>query len=166
MLRALLPAALSTFASFASAEGAEPPLLESVKPEQVTPCVGIPGSTESCVRILACVGSEGLWFDGRAMGWDAGTVEGKLSDGHNCTGEWRSGFAFGTGRSVVSCTDGSRGHVLYYIEHNETGTVEGSGLDTKGRKLRVWTGLNVLEFLKGKDGVPRLNCGTTAIPIS
>ncbi len=100
------------------------------------------------------------------MGWNAGMVTGRLSDGSTCTGEWRSGFAFGTGRSALSCTDGSRAQVIYCIQHNETGTVEGRGMDTKGRALQVWTGLNVLEFLNDDNGRPRLPCTDDAIPIS
>ncbi|HAV08832.1 MAG TPA: hypothetical protein DCX13_08150 [Rhodobacteraceae bacterium] len=165
MIRALLPAALSLAATYAHSQGTDLRLLES-PPSPPAPCTAKPGDPANCTRILACIGKDGLWFDGRAYGWNAGTLNGQISDGSTCTEEWRSGMAFGTGRWAVSCSDGSSGQVIYYIEHNETGTVEGRGLDTKGRALHVWTGLNVLEFLKDATGIPRLKCGPTDIPIS
>lgn len=165
MFRLLLPVVVCLIAAPVLSDTIILPEIGITPQAAPEPCPNVPGSQASCSRILACVGNDGLWFDGRAVGWDAGIVTGRMSDGSTCEGEWRSGFAFGTGRSVVSCSDGSRGQVIYYIQHNETGTVEGRGVDTMGRGLKVWTGLNVVDFLKDASGRPRLPCTDDAIPI-
>ena len=144
--------------------GAKPETLE------LGPCEGNPYSPSNCVRVLACLGSEGLWFDGQAHGWDTGDVVGQLSTGQPCAGSWSSNGLFGTGFSSMECAGGLSARVLYHTLHNETGTVEGSGVDSQNRKVRVWTGLSVLEFLEKETGKPNaLPCedgsGGGTIPI-
>jgi len=46
------------------------------------------GDTNSCAQVLACIGTNGLWFRGQALGWNEGTLIGEMSDGTACTGEW------------------------------------------------------------------------------
>ena len=129
-------------------------------------CENRVGSTENCVRILACVGNEGLWFDGQAWGWDTGTIIGYLSTGEACQGTWTSCAWFGGGESSISCTDGTKGRVYYLSQDGRTGTVIGNGVDNHGRHLKVWTGTHVLEFLSKGGRGPELPCTETAIPIS
>ncbi|MGR3502009.1 hypothetical protein [Pseudaestuariivita sp.] len=135
------------------------------------PCENAPYSQANCVRVLACIGHEGVHFDGQARGWDTGEVLGQLSTGAPCAGTWTSGGLFGTGHSILTCEGGMRAQVLYHTLHNETGTVEGSGIDSLGRRIQVWTGLNVLEFLEKETGkLATLPCGTgrnqVDVPIS
>lgn len=130
-------------------------------------CQNIPFSSENCVRVLACVGDQGVTFDGKARGWDAGTVSGLMSDGTICTGTWDSNGPFGTGIATMSCNDGKGLDVVYYNQDNITGTVIGRGVDTSGRTVQVWTGENVLQFLTplGAFGAA-LPCIQGEIPIS
>ena len=129
-------------------------------------CSAMPYDQANCVRILACLGDDGVWFDGQARGWDQGTLTGLTSDGAACAGTWDSGQPSEPGRSNFECSDGTVGSVTYTTRDGETGTVIGSGSDNKGRSLRVWTGLFVLDFLRGENQRPELPCGAEAIPIS
>ncbi len=130
-------------------------------------CDSIPGNPQNCVRVLACIGTEGLWFDGQAIGWDSGTVRGATSDRSPCTGTWNADGPMGMGVAELRCDNGLSANVLYYNQDNETGTVIGAGQDNRGRGITVWTGTNVLDFLT-PDGRPaaRLPCGGGAVPVS
>lgn len=134
---------------------------------QAADCTNIPDSQDNCVRVLACIGDEGLWFDGQSRGWNQGTVAGAISDGHTCTGTWNSDGPFGAGVGQMTCSDGAEVGVLYTTQDGRTGTVIGQGSDTLGRNIRVWSGLNVLEFLTANGAVgAELPCGTEPIQIS
>ncbi|WP_439121982.1 hypothetical protein [Marivita sp.] len=130
-------------------------------------CENIPYDKANCVRALACMGSEGVYFDGQAHGWDTGIVIGFLNDGTSCTGEWKAGGADTPGRANLVCENGVEANVLYHTLNNETGTVIGSGVDTNGRDITAWSGEKVLQFLTGPDDdTPVLPCGPAPIPIS
>lgn len=150
MIRAILPAALYIFAFAVQAE----------------PCRNIPHSQKNCVRALACIGAEGLYFDGRARGWDRGLIRGAINDGTECAGMWDSSGPMGTGFAELVCDDGAEIRILYYSQDSETGTVIGAGEDNLGRKIRGWSGQNVLRFLTEPGVPPRLPCRAGPIPIS
>lgn len=124
------------------------------------PCENHPHSQKNCVRVLACWDGKTQWFDGQARGWDQGTVAGTLSDGQTCAGWWRSGGPMGVGLGQITC-DTLSADVIYHTQDNETGTVIGSGRDTTGATIQIWSGLNVLDFLKDSDEIPRLPCAPT-----
>jgi hypothetical protein len=152
MIRLILPAVIA--ASSAAAQ-------------ESSICRNVPFSTKNCVRVLACVGDQGVTFDGQARGWDAGSVTGLMSDGAACHGTWNSNGPLGTGLSQLSCDDGTDIDVIYYNQDNITGTVIGQGQTSDGRAIRVWSGENVLQFLtpQGAFG-PALPCVQGDIPIS
>ncbi len=162
MFRAVLPVALCLSLPAAAQELSVPGLT----PESAPSCSLIEGSKDSCSRSLACVGTKGLYFDGFARGWGHGAVDGKLSDGSDCLGEWRY-TRIGFARARIACTSGVTAEVIYYAQDSLTGTGIGRGADSTGRAIRIWTGENVLEFLtpKGKPGA-ELPCGEVGIPIS
>lgn len=137
-------------------------------PQSALPiCENIPYDTANCVRALACLGTEGVYFDGQAHGWDTGVVIGFLDDGTSCTGEWVAGGPSTPGRASLTCENGVEANVLYHTLDNETGTVIGSGLDSLGRDITVWSGEKVLQFLTDpRDNRPVLPCGPAPIPIS
>ncbi|KIT14814.1 hypothetical protein [Jannaschia aquimarina] len=130
-------------------------------------CENVPFDQANCVRALACLGTEGVHFDGMARGWDAGTLSGELSDGAACVGRWSSDGPLGTGIADLVCDDGTEADIVYYTQDNVTGTVIGRGMDNRGRAIRAWSGLNVLEFLTpdGQLGA-ELPCGDAPVPIS
>ena len=132
-------------------------------------CENIPYAKSNCVRALACLGTEGVYFDGQAHGWDTGIVIGFLDDGTSCTGEWVAGDVQTRtpGRASLVCENGVEANVLYHTLDNETGTVIGSGQDSLGREITVWSGEKVLQFLTDPDDDrPVLPCGPAPIPIS
>ncbi|MEM8823500.1 MAG: hypothetical protein AAGF30_07820 [Pseudomonadota bacterium] len=135
--------------------------------DQAVPCDNIPYDQANCVRVLACVGEDGLWFDGEARGWESGTVFGRISNGTTCEGTWDYDGPFGAGQSRLTCSDGVEIGALYTSQDGETGTVIGSGIDTLERPITLWSGLNVLRFLTpdGRVGA-QLQCGNNPIPIS
>lgn len=129
-------------------------------------CQNIPYSQRNCVRALACIGDQGLWFDGEARGWDQGRIDGEMNDGTACSGEWTSGGFMGTGNARLTCEDGTEIGIVYYTQDSVTGTVSGRGVDNRGRGIRGWSGLNVLEFLRdGPDSTPSLPCSDAPIPL-
>jgi hypothetical protein len=167
MFRHLLPVA-TLIAAPATAQQLELPPITGDPPAQAAPaCRNIPHSPENCVRVLACIGTAGRYFDGQARGWDQGTVTGTTSDGVTCTGTWRSDGLMGSGTSWMKCSDGVSIEVLYYTQDNRTGTVIGRGRGSAGQPIRVWTGTNVLAYL-APEGRPsaELPCGGAPIPIS
>jgi hypothetical protein len=130
-------------------------------------CENIPYDQANCVRALACLGSEGVYFDGQAHGWDTGVVIGFLNDGTACEGNWVAGGLNTPGRASLICENDVEANVLYHTLDNETGTVIGSGLDSLGRDITVWSGEKVLQFLMGPDDdTVVLPCGPDPIPIS
>ncbi|KMW58223.1 hypothetical protein AIOL_003194 [Candidatus Rhodobacter oscarellae] len=167
MIRLILLVAV--LASDVSAQQLQVPgLTPDGTPDAMPACAPLPyPDQQNCTRVLACVGDDGLWFDGQARGWDEGPVFGRRNDGVACVGKWSSRGLFGTGFSNLECKDGTTAQVLYTIQDNDTGTVIGHGKDSAGRQIQVWTGLNVLEFLRSDlTGAPELPCTQGAIPIS
>ena len=76
MIRLVLAAALA-LPGLASAEpsatvlGPPRPAAPDEAPAAAAPCDNTMRS-DNCSRVLACVGEDGLWFDGRADGWNRG----------------------------------------------------------------------------------------------
>lgn len=145
-----------------------PGLSPEPAPEKTVPaCDLIEGSPENCVRTLACIGPDGLWFDGQARGWNSGTLIGTRSDGVPCTGQWAYGGVLGSASAQLQCSDGLKARVIYFAQDSQTGTGIARGMDGTGRVVRAWTGANVLQFLGETDDAPaQLPCGLTGIPIS
>ncbi|MEO1637872.1 MAG: hypothetical protein AAFU41_01330 [Pseudomonadota bacterium] len=138
----------------------------AVAAEQST-CNAAPYSQDNCVRVLACVGFHGVYFDGQARGWDEGPVSGQMSTGVTCSGTWTADGPFGAGMSRLQCDNGIDIGVIYHTQDNETSTVIGNGSDTAGQPIEVWSGENVLEFLTPEGEVSaRLPCPDGAIPMS
>ncbi len=130
-------------------------------------CENVPYSQSNCVRVLACIGDQGLHFDGEARGWDEGPVEGMISNGVSCAGTWTADGPFGAGMGRMSCENGIDIGVIYHTQDNETGTVIGSGSDTAGQPVQVWSGQNVLDFLTPEGDVSAsLPCMSGPIPMS
>lgn len=123
---------------------------------------------DNCNRVVACIGTQGRWFNGRAFGRGDGTFSGTISDGTTCTGTWMSRNSFGLGQAQVTCDDGMTGTVLYTYQDSFTGTAIGQGLTSDGQSIRIWSGNNVLAYLRGDTGnrVAMLPCDAGAIPIS
>ena len=169
MLRPALAALLIAAPGLAPAEptriGPPRPIAPEAPPEAARPCENTMRG-DNCSRILACVGDDGLWIDGRADGWNRGTLEGRMSDGTLCTGSWGYSWHGLRARAELACDDGRTGVVRYTAQDPESGTGIGRGQMSDGAEIRAWTGRRVLEFLTGEDGVPRLPCDAGAIPIS
>ena len=142
-------------------------LSSAVQAQDLGQCSNIPYSQDNCVRIVGCLGDQGLQFDGKARGWDQGTVSAQISDSTSCQGTWDSNGPLGTGVGKMTCEDGVSMGVIYYSQDSITGTVIGRGKDSLGRMIQVWSGENVLQFLT-PDGAntARLPCISGDIPIS
>ena len=83
----------------------------------------------NCVRVVACIGDEGVWFNGRAFGRGEGTFSGTTSTGLMCEGTWMSRNAVGLGQADVMCKDGRKGRVFYTYQDEYTHS-GGSGRHT------------------------------------
>ena len=123
---------------------------------------------ENCNRVVACVGSEGLWFNGRAFGRGEGTFAGTLSDGTLCSGTWMSRNLLGLGQADVSCEGGREGRLFYTYQDSYTGPAIGQGLMNTGEAVKIWSGNNVLAYLRGDTGerIAILPCGDGVLLIS
>lgn len=130
-------------------------------------CVDRWNDPRSCAPIVACVGDE-LWFSGRAIGRGHGILSGFLSDSATCSGTWMSRNAFGLGQADVSCDNGLSARVFFTYQDSRTGTATGAGIATDLRRIKVWSGHNIRQFLSESSGQvnPKLMCGDQEIPIS
>lgn len=154
MIRAAILACL--MAAPAHAQGTVDPgrvLPRPEAPAPAEPCENRPHDAASCSRFLACIGEDGLWLDGRARGWNTGTLTGTASDGTTCAGSWWVVGERAAG-AEMECSDGSRGRVRYVAQDPITGTGIAAGAMEDGRTIRAWTGENVLEFLREEAGGP------------
>jgi hypothetical protein len=121
---------------------------------------------EPCVRVLACVGGDGLWFDGRAYGAREGRIEGQMSDGTICGGSWTVRNFMGIGRSDLNCDDGREARVYYTYRDRRTGTATGSGRSNFGESIKVWAGEEVLAYLAADGAPPLLPCRGGDVPLN
>ena len=122
----------------------------------------------NCTRVLACIGTDGRWFHGRAFGRGAGTLTGRMDDGVQCSGVWIARNVVGVGQADVTCSDGMTVRVIYYYQDEETGTARGLGRSNRGAVVKAWSGNHVLDYFRNNapDSRARLICGTTEIPLS
>ncbi len=126
------------------------------------PCISN-GGPHNCVENFACIGEQGRWFEGRAIGWNSGTLIGRTNDGVNCNGNWWVEPS-GIGRADMMCEDGTTARVVSEYQDYNTGTTIGVGTTGDGEKVRSFSGRNVIDFLNN-DGVSVLQCGDTEIEI-
>ena len=177
MIRRALPAATNLFlgvfvvGTAAAEDGSGSLSVPGLSPD--TPKLELPACEttqdgNTCARVLACVGQDGLWLDGQARGWNTGTLAVQRSDGVVCAGKWAADQGpFGTGTARMECSDGTTARAIYYSQDSLTGTAIGRGVDSVGRTIRAWSGQNVLEFLGDGDvNAAKLPCADAAIPIS
>lgn len=162
MFRIIPPVTVMLIATACSAETL------NLSPDETQPdqgCASRAMDPTSCVRVLACIGEDGAWFEGRAFGWDNGTVSGRINTGVTCEGTWSTRYSVGV--SQLTCSDGTSIEVLYTNQDNATGTGIGHGQDSKGRAVQSWSGEHVLDYLTPEGEVsPRLICGDTEWLIS
>jgi hypothetical protein len=143
-------------------------LLNPAQAQTIGTCITRPGEPDNCAPLVACVEATGVYFMGRAVGHNAGTLAGELSNGAFCTGEWVSRNWLGTGQADFTCDDGQWGRAYFTYLHMPTGTATGRGLTNRGQSLRVWAGHEIRAFLRAETGAPdpKLFCNTQEIPIS
>ena len=58
-------------------------LPQNLSVQSVTHCT-MKADDANCVRVVACIGDEGIWFNGRAFGRGKGTFSGATSTGQMC----------------------------------------------------------------------------------
>jgi hypothetical protein len=123
-----------------------------------------------CARVIACIGVDGKWFNGRAMfGRGEGALEGQLSTGAACKGHWVARNFLGLGQADVKCNDGMTVTILYTVQDTYTGTAIGYGSSNRGEPIKAWSGQNVLAYFQNENPdnpVITLHCGLTSIPLS
>ena len=131
-------------------------------------CENLPGSPESCAPVVACMPGEGVYFVGRAVGWNEGILEGETNTGVTCTGHWAVSETLRFGRARFECDDGLAGRIVYYYQDSVTGTARGGGLITGFGRVQAWAGENIEPFLDRTrtrvDG--ELMCGETPMLLS
>ena len=126
------------------------------------------GDPLACSPVVACFEATGVYFIGRAIGWDRGTLAGTTSAGATCTGDWVSRNRLGVGQAGFACDDGTSGTVFFTYQDSLTGTATGQGLAAPLGRLRDWSGRNIRQILIAETGEidPQLMCGDVPIPIS
>ncbi|MGP9803697.1 hypothetical protein [Paracoccus sp. NSM] len=122
----------------------------------------------SCSRVVACLGDEGRWFHGRALGRGRGEVLGVTSDGAQCRGQWAERGLLGLGQASVTCQDGTEVGVLFTYQDRFSGTATGRGTTRDGTAVQVWAGQHVLSWLESETGRPLglLPCGPEGMLLS
>lgn len=143
-------------------------LLHPAAAQSLGDCITRPGASDSCTPLIGCVEAYGLYFVGRAVGFDDGTLAGELSNGATCTGEWTSRNFLGVGQADFTCDDGQWGRAYFTYLHGPTGTATGRGMTAQGSQVRVWSGHEIRAFLRAETGEldPKLFCAEAEIPLS
>lgn len=169
MFRFVLPAALFVLGT---SSGVAAPSDEATQQRDLQakfpPCDPTATTGQHCMRVLACIGDDGLYFDGQARGDAVGLILGRTSDGVSCSGHWSNVHGTdsrGEGRARLKCGDGSRFHLVYDSRDRQAGTHIGVGKDSNGRMIRAWTGDDVLHFLSDENDRPSLKCGDRMVPL-
>ena len=123
---------------------------------------------DNCVRIIACLGDQGTWFQGRSFGLGSGELVGVFNTGVTCTGHWTNSNSLGVPQADVTCDDGMTVTVYYFHQDAYTGTAKGRGLTSTGEIVEAWSGEHVLDFFRNGDPTADaiLQCGTFGIPMS
>lgn len=131
-------------------------------------CVEDIGSTKSCAPMVGCVGRSGDYFTGRAIGWNEGTLEGQTRSGVMCSGGWEINQITGQGHAAFQCDNGTTGVATMTYQDMQTGTATGNGYTSDGDLLKIWSGHNIRQFLKDREGSVdgTLTCGDVVVPVS
>lgn len=126
------------------------------------------GVSEGCVPFVGCVGEQGDFFVGRALGRTEGTLAVQTNSGILCSGDWVPRNFLGVGQANFSCDDGRIGVAYFTYQDPNTGTATGNGLMSDGSKLKVWSGNNIRQFLAIDPDNPEgnLTCANAVVPIS
>lgn len=144
-----------------------PALLLFALPAAAQDCV-VTGGPDSCAPILACVGEDGRWFHGAAIGWETGTIRGAMDDGPTCEGDWSFEPGTASGEASLSCTDGTDIEMTFESLDGETGTSVARGETGDGAPVIAFTGPRVRDYMMaemGADG-PEDICGMREVPAS
>ncbi|WP_299966446.1 hypothetical protein [uncultured Roseobacter sp.] len=131
-------------------------------------CAAEPGSPSSCVPMVGCIGNDGDYFTGRALGWNEGTLDGQTRAGVICVGGWEISALTGEGHAAFECDDGTAGVATMQYQDMQTGTATGRGYTADGKLLEIWSGHNIRQFLMDREGSVdgKLTCGDQVIPVS
>lgn len=121
----------------------------------------------TCAPLIACMGETGIYFTGRAIGWNSGTFAGETNAGFACFGEWTFKGFLGLGEAVIECDNGLTGVIYFTAQDAETGTAIGIGRLSNDTKVQMWSGHNIRQFLKNESGEvePRLMCADVEVPV-
>ena len=121
----------------------------------------------TCAPLIACMGETGIYFTGRAIGWNSGTFAGETNAGFACFGEWTFKGLLGLGEAVIECDNGLTGVIYFTAQDAETGTAIGIGRLSNDTKVQMWSGHNIRQFLKNESGEvePRLMCADVEVPV-
>lgn len=136
--------------------------------QEVPECDLLVGSPDSCSPLVACMPGQGVYFIGRAIGWNTGVLGGYTSTGVACRGTWTTRNMLGLGEANFECDDGLSGTVYFYSIDGLTGTAEGSGLTNGLGRIHGWSGHNIAQFLDPETGHVdgALMCGPTPMLLS
>lgn len=131
-------------------------------------CAHIPGSSESCAPVVACMPGEGVYLVGRAIGWNNGALEGVTNTGVACKGSWSVSETLRFGRAQFSCDNGLAGRLIYHYQDALTGTARGTGFVSGFGRIRAWSGHNIRAYLdrSGQRVDGDLMCGETPMLLS
>jgi hypothetical protein len=123
---------------------------------------------DTCSPIVACLGEAGIYFTGRAIGWNTGTFAGETNAGFTCFGQWQLKGFLGLGEATIECDNDLTGAIYFTYQDPETGTAIGIGRLSNGGTVQMWSGHNIRQFLKNESGEvnPRLMCAEVEVPIS
>jgi hypothetical protein len=121
----------------------------------------------TCAPLIACMGETGIYFTGRAIGWNSGTFAGETNAGFACFGEWTFKGFLGLGEAVIECDNGLTGVIYFTSQDAETGTAIGIGRLSNNATVQMWSGHNIRQFLKNESGEvePRLMCADVEVPV-
>lgn len=109
----------------------------------------------TCDHIVACIGTSGLWFNGRARGnGPIDQIHGALNTGATCTGTRMNYNKMFAGEITLQCTDGTRTTVDYDQPRlgNDFDYGYGQSVTQDGREVQVWLANDIVTILRRESG--------------
>ena len=116
-----------------------------------------------CDHVLACIGMDGLRYDGVAIGnGPVNTIRGQLNTGVTCTATRMRFNKPYAGKITLSCDDGTRTMADYDAAYLGAGYSYGQSVTADGRHVRMWVAHDMMGALSDQSADSPANASCTA----
>ncbi|MEM7438089.1 MAG: hypothetical protein AAF393_00715 [Pseudomonadota bacterium] len=120
----------------------------------------------NCTYFAGCITPNDDWFRGEARGWDGGKVTLNLNSGVTCEGDWDFRSAVDSGSTQVTCSDGERFELSFFLRGEDGTAMSGNGITKTSRRITIYGGPGAADYLRTRtdtDNKPEFSCGGVTI---